>query len=85
MLRVIKDMYSKSNSDFFLLCGWFKTGGGYFTDSVVFLIADLELFLHEDPTCVLTFDGVTFILMLFVDDMVITGMSRNYLQRSLDL
>ena len=48
-------------------------------------IEDLELFLQGDQTCGLTFDDITFILMLFADDMVILGKDKDDLQTSLDL
>ena len=36
-------------------------------------IEDLELFLQEDQNCGLRLDDITFLLMLFADDMVILG------------
>ena len=94
MLRVIKDMYNKvktcvrgcnSYSDFFDCAVGLKQGEVISPILFSLFIEDLELFLQEDPTCGLSFDEITFILMLFADDMVIVGKDRNDLQRSLDL
>ena len=94
MLRVIKDMYNKvktcvrgcnSYSDFFYCAVGLKQGEVISPILFSLYIEDLELFLQEDPTCGLSLDEITFILMLFADDMVILGKDRNDLQRSLDL
>ena len=47
-------------------------------------IEDLELFLQNDQRSGLSLDEITFILMLFADDMVILGKDRDDLQKSLD-
>ena len=39
----------------------------------------------EDPNCGLNLDDITFILMLFADDMVILGKSPSDLQNSINL
>ena len=95
LIRVIKDMYNKvktcvrscnSYSDFFDCAVGLKQGEVISPILFsLFMIEDLELFLQEDPTCGLSLDEITFILMLFADDMVILGKDRNDLQRSLDL
>ena len=94
MLRVIKDMYNKvktcvrgcnSYSDFFDCAVGLKQGEVISPILFSLFIEDLELFLQEDPTCGLSFDEITFILMLFADYMVIVGKHRNDLQGSLDL
>ena len=43
------------------------------------------MFLQNDPNCGLTLDDVTFILMLFLDDMVIVANNVQDLQTSLEL
>ena len=48
-------------------------------------IEDLELFLQNEPACGLSIDDITFILMLFADDMVIFGSTPQDLQNSLDM
>ena len=48
-------------------------------------LEDLELFLCEDPNCGLNLDDITFILMLFADDMVILCKSPSDLQKSINL
>ena len=48
-------------------------------------IEDLELFIQDNPTSGLTIDDITFILLLFADDMVLFGKSPEELQHSLDL
>ena len=94
MLRVIKDMYNKvktcvrgcnSYSDFFDCAVGLKQGEVISPILFSLFIEDLELFLQEVPTCGLSFDEITFILMLFADYMVIVGKHRNDLQGSLDL
>ena len=47
-------------------------------------IEDLELFLQDDQCYGLSIDAITFILVLFADDMVIQGKDRHDLQKSLD-
>ena len=47
-------------------------------------IEDLKLFLQNDQCSGLSLDEITFILMLFVDDVVILGKDRDDLQKSLD-
>ena len=43
------------------------------------------MFLQEDQNCGLRLDDITFLLMLFADDMVILGKDINDLQNSLEL
>ena len=43
------------------------------------------MFLQNDPNCGLTLDDVSFILMLFADDMVIVANNVQDLQKSLEL
>ena len=62
-----------------------KQGEVFSPASLSLFIEDLELFLQGDQTCGLTFDGITFILMLFADDMIILGKDKKDLQTSLDL
>ena len=93
MLRIIKDMYNKvkscvrgcnSYSDFFG-CGVGLKQGRVMSPLLFSLfIEDLELFLQDDQCCGLSIDDITFILMLFADDMVILGKDRDDLQKSLD-
>ena len=47
-------------------------------------IEDLELYLQSDQCSGLSLDEITFILILFADDMVILGKDRDDLQKSLD-
>ena len=61
-----------SYSNFFK-CGIGLKQGEVISPALVSLFIDLELFLQGDQTCGLTFDDVTFILILFADDMVIFG------------
>ena len=48
-------------------------------------IEDLELLIQDSPTSGLTIDDITFILLLFADDMVLFGKTPEELQHSLDL
>ena len=50
-----------------------------------FFIEDLEPFLQDDHTSGLSLQDITFILMLFADDMVILGKSVEDVQNSLNL
>ena len=93
-LRIIKDMYNNvktcvrgcnSYSDFFECAVGLKQGEVISPILFSLFIEDLELFLQEDPNCGLSLDDITFILMLFADDMVILGKDRDDLQNSLDL
>lgn len=94
ILRVLKDMYTKvktcvrgcnSYSDFFECAIGLKQGEVLSPALFSLFIEDLELFLQNDQTCGLTFDDITFILMLFADDMVILGKDKDDLQTSLHL
>ena len=94
MLKIIKDMYSQvkacvrgcnSYSDFFELAICLKQGEVISPLLFSLFIEDLELFLQNDPNCGLTLDDVTFILMLFADDMVIVANNVQDLQKSLEL
>ena len=49
------------------------------------VIEDLQLFLQGNHTSGLLLDDITFILMLFADDMVILGSSVDDLQNSINL
>ena len=93
-LRIIKDMYNNvktcvrgcnSYSVFFECAVGLKQGEVISPILFSLFIEDLELFLQEDPNCGLSLDDITFILMLFADDMVILGKDRDDLQNSLDL
>ena len=93
MLRIIKDMYNKvkscvrgcnSYSDFFDCAVDLKQGEVISPMLFSLFIEDLELFLQDDQCCGLSIDDITFILMLFADDMVILGKDRDDLQKSLD-
>ena len=48
-------------------------------------VEDLELFLQRNVDCGLTVYGITLILLLFADDMVILGSSQQDLRNSLNL
>ena len=78
MLRIINDMYNKviswvrgcnSYSDFFDCAVGLKQGEIISPMLFSLFIDDLELFLQDDQSI----DDITFILMLFADDMVILG------------
>ena len=93
MLRIIKDMYNKvktcvrgcnSYSDFFDCAVGLKQGEVISPMLFSLFIEDLELFLQNDQRSGLSLDEITFILMLFADDMVILGKDRDDLQKSLD-
>ena len=97
MLRIIKDMYNKvkscvrgcnSYSDFFDCAVGLKQGlkQGDVISPMLFsiYIEDLELFLQDDQCCGISIDDITFILMLFADDIVILGKDRHDLQKSVD-
>ena len=94
MLRIIKDMYNEvkvcvkgcnSYSDFFECALGLKQGGVISPILFSFFVEDLELFLQDDQNSGLSLDDVTFILMLFADDMVVLGKDKDDLQRSLNL
>ena len=93
MLRIIKDMYNKvkscvrrsnSYSDVFDSAVGLKQGEVISPMLFSLFIEDLELFLQDDQCCGLSIEDITFILMLFADDMVILGTDRDDLQKSLD-
>jgi len=48
-------------------------------------VDDLELYLKDNHLCGFTIDAITFILMLFADDMVIFGNTVADLENSLNL
>ena len=55
----------------------FKTRAGNVTSFVIIIYRRFRIILtREDQTCGLTFDDITFILMLFADDMVILGKDK---------
>ena len=94
MLRILKDMYNQvkacvracnSYSDFFECAIGLKQGEVISPLLFSLFVDDLELFLQGDPNCGLNLDDITFILMLFADDMVILGNSIADLQHGLDL
>ena len=94
MLRIIRDMYNnvktcvrscRSYSDFFECAVGLKQGEVISPLLFSLFIEDLELFLQEDQNCGLRLDDITFLLMLFADDMVILGKDINDLQNSLEL
>ena len=94
MLRIIKDMYNEvkvcvkgcnSYSDFFECALGLKQGEVISPILFSFFVEDLELFLQDDQNSGLSLDAVTFILMLFADDMVVLGKDKDDLQRSLNL
>ena len=94
MLRIIKDMYNEvkvcvkgcnSYSDFFECALGLKQGEVISPILFSFFVEDLELFLQDDQNSGLSLDDVTFILMLFADDMVVLGKDEDDLQRSLNL
>ena len=74
-----------SYSDFFNCAVGFKQGEVISQILFSFVIEDLELFLQSDHTSGLSLQDITFILMLFADDMVILGKSVEDLQNSLNL
>ena len=80
MLRIIRDMYNnvkicvrscRSCSDSFECAVGLKQGEVISPLLFSLFIEILELFLQEDQTCVLRLHDITFLLMLFADDMVI--------------
>jgi len=38
-----------------------------------FFVDNLDLYLEDNPWCALTIDDITFVLVLFADDIVIFG------------
>ena len=94
MLKIIKDMHNQvkacvrgcnSYSDFFELAIGLKQGEVIPPLLFSLFIEDFELFLQNDPNCGLKKDDVTFILMLFADDMVIVANNVQDLWKSLEL
>ena len=73
-----------SYSDFFDCAVGLKQGEVMSPLLFSLFIEDLELFLQDDQCCGLSIDDITFILMLFADDMLILGKDRDDLQKSLD-
>ena len=55
-----------------MLC-WFKTRYGLSTILFSLLLEDLEMYLFDNVNSGLTLDEISFIIMLFADDMVIFG------------
>ena len=93
MLRIIRDMYTNvkacvrgcnSYSEFFECAIGLKQGEVISPLLFSLFLEDLELYLCNDPNCGLNLDDITFILMLFADDMVILGKSPSDLQNSLN-
>ncbi len=83
-LRIIRNMYSqvkscirgcKSYSEFFECAIGLKQGEVMSPVLFSLFLEDLELFLQGSNESGLTLDDVTFILMLFADDMVILSNS----------
>ena len=94
LLRVIKNMYSnvkarikgcRSYSDYFNCSIGLKQGEVMSPVLFSLFLDDLESYLLEGNNGGLNIDDLTFILMLFADDMVIIGKNPNDLQCSLDL
>ena len=94
MLRIIRDMYTNvkacvrgcnSYSEFFKCAIGLKQGEVISPLLYSLFLEDLELYLCDDPNCGLSLDDITFILMLFADDMVILGKSPSDLQNSLNM
>ena len=53
---------------------------------IIFIIYRIfGIYSQGDQTCGLTFDGMTFILMLFADDMIILGKEKDDWQTTFDL
>ena len=73
-----------SYSDFFDCAVGLKQGEVMSPLLFSLFIEDLELFLQDNQCCGLSIDDITYILMLFADDMVILGKDRDDLQKSLD-
>jgi len=96
LLNIIKSMYNKvrscvqgcnSYSEYFECAVGLKQGEVLSPVLFSLFLDDLELFLqnHTSSTASgLTIEDITFILMLFADDMVIFGKTAQDLQNSLD-
>ena len=69
-------LVGRSYSDFFECAVGLKQGEVISPLLFSLFIEDLELFLQEDQNCGLRLDDITFLLMLFVDDMVILGKEK---------
>ena len=94
MLRIIKSIYMsvkscvrhcKTYSDFFEVSIGLRQGEVMSPILFSLFVEDLELFLQRSVDCGLTVYGITLILLLFADDMVILGSSQQDLQNSLNL
>ena len=95
LLRIVKNMYSQvksrvrgcnSYSEFFECAIGLKQGEVLSPILFSLFIEDLELFLQDDLNSGLTLnDHLTFILMLFADDMVVLANNVLELQNNLDL
>ena len=94
LLRIVKNMYSQvkscvrgcnSYSEFFECAIGLKQGEVLLPILFSLFIEDLELFLQDDPNSGLTLNDLTFILMLFADDMVVLANNVLELQNNLDL
>ena len=83
MYKKVKTCVRECNSysDFFECAIDLKQGDVISPILFSFFIEDLELFLQGYQNCGLSIDDITFILMLFADDMVIMGKDRNDLQK----
>ena len=93
LLRIICDMYSNvrscikscaSYSDFFNYAVGLRQGEVMSPLLFSLFIEDLELFLMKDLNSCLTIDDITFILLLFADDMALIGRSPAELQSQLN-
>ena len=92
MLQLIKYMYNNvksrvrgcnSLSEYFNCVVGLKQGD--VMSPILFSLFIEELFWQDDVNCGLSFTDIMFVLMLFVDDMVILGNSSADLQQRLYL
>ena len=94
VLRIVKNLYAKvkvrvrccsSYSEFFECSVGLKQGEVMSPLLFSLFLEDLEMFLLDDVNSGITIDDISFILMLFADDMVILGKNVEELQKNLDL
>ena len=93
LLRIVRDMYSNvrscikscaSYSDFYNYAVGLRQGEVMSPLLFSLFIEDLELFLMKYLNSCLTIDDITFILLLFADDMALIGRSPAELQSQLN-